>query len=146
MSRERSSQVDEISQYASGMLSASMSKPENLRDWVRRKLAETGYSHAKVSERARRQGHQLSTGYVNNLAQGDADNPSAKLMEAIAAGFGVPVEEVISVVFGKALANGDFSDPLFESLARAYKDLPPAVQKEKKVLIEMLVREIQREL
>jgi transcriptional regulator with XRE-family HTH domain len=123
-----------------------MKSPETLREWVKRKLAETGYSHAMVAKRAKLQGHKLSAGYVNNLAQGDADNPSAKVMKAIAAGFGVSLDEVIDTVFGKPIsAEESFKESIFATLWQAYKQLPPEIQKEKKSLIEMLIREIKRE-
>jgi transcriptional regulator with XRE-family HTH domain len=147
MSNEISRNLEIISVGARFILTPPMAKPENLQEWVNRKLAETGYSHAKVADRAKRLGHQLSAGYVNNLAQGDADNPSAKLMKAIAAGFGVPVEEVIAVVFGKALTEDrGFRGSVFAAMWRAYEELSPEAQREKKPLIDVLMREIQREL
>jgi len=145
-SSEISPQIDEISGGLFAILPALM-KRETLQDWVNRKLRETGYSHAKVSERAKRQGHKISAGYVNNLAQGDADNPSAKLMKGIAAGFGVPLEEVIAVVFGQPLAEDRaFQKSDFAALAHAYEALPPDIQRQKRPLLEMLIREINREV
>jgi transcriptional regulator with XRE-family HTH domain len=147
MSNTFSDNLEYISAEARSILfSSSLEvKKQLLKEWVRRKLAETGYTHAMVSERARRQGYVISTGYVNNLAQGDADNPSPKLIKAIAAGFGVSVWEVIYVIFGNP-PEGEPQYPEIETLRTAYKSLPPDIQRQKKQLIEMLIREIQREL
>lgn len=143
---EKSDYLEIISAGQFAMLPDSM-KRETLQDWVRRKLRETGYSHQNVSDRAKRAGHKLSTGYVNNLAQGDADNPSVKLIKAIAAGFGVSVEEVIAVCFGSPLSEDRaFQKSDFAALAQAYESLPPEVQRQKKPLLDMLMREINREL
>ena len=146
LSTEISRNLTDVSAGPFAMLCGSMKK-ETLQDWVNRKLRETGFSHAKVSERAKRQGHKISAGYINNLAQGDADNPSAKLMKGIAAGFGVPVEEVIAVVFGEPLADDRaFQKSDFAALAQAYESLPPDIQRQKRPLLEMLIREINREV
>ena len=144
---EKSDYLEIISAGPFGMLSGSAMKRESLQDWVNRKLRETGFSHQKVSDRAKARGHKLSTGYVNNLAQGDADNPSAKLMKGIAAGFGVPLEEVIAVVFGQPLSEDrGFQKSDFAAMWKAYESLPLDVQRQKRPLLEMLIREINRDL
>lgn len=146
MSTEISLNLETISAGPFGMLSGSDMKNESLQDWVKRKLLETGYSHQKVAERARTRGHKISAGYVNNLAQGDADNPSAKLMKGIAAGFGVPLEEVIAVVFGQPLSEDRaFQKSDFAAMWQAYETLPPDIQRQKRSLLEMLIRELNRE-
>ena len=145
---EKSDYLEIISAGAFGMLTDAPMKRETLQDWVNRKLKETGYSHQKVSDRAKSRGYKLSTGYVNNLAQGDADNPSAKLMKGLAAGFGVPLEEVIRVVFGVAPLEEDkeFWASDVARLWTAYKSLPPDIQRQKRPLLEMVIREINRDV
>lgn len=120
-------------------------KTESPQDYVNRILRETGLSHVKVSERARARGHKISAGYVNNICQGDADNPSIKLVQALAHGLGRPEDEVFAVFRGKPLTEETkYGESFFATMWEEFHKLPAAKQREIMPIIEMTLREISR--
>jgi hypothetical protein len=113
--------------------------------YVNRVMRESGLSHVRVAERAQKLKHKLSAGYVHNLARGVADNPSVKLIKAVAAGLGRPEEEVFLVFRGKQLTNETgYGESTFAVLWNEYRGLSTVDQKELRPMIDMLHREIQR--
>lgn len=118
---------------------------ESPQDYVNRIMAESGLTHRAVSLRAQALGHKISGGYVHNIASGQIDNPSIQLVQALAAGLGRPEEEVFLVFRGKQLTE-DYKDSLFAALWNEYKALSGADQRELRVVLQMLQREIQRRL
>lgn len=118
---------------------------ESPQEYVNRVMQEAGMVHRTVAERAVALGHKLSAGYVHNIASGDVDNPSVKLVQALAVGLGRPEDEVFLVFRGKAPTEG-VRDSFFAMLANEYQHLANGDQKELRVVLKMLQREIQRRL
>jgi transcriptional regulator with XRE-family HTH domain len=128
-------------------LSASMKKQESPQDYINRVMQELGLSHRRVAERARKLGHKLSAGYVHNIASGIVDNPSIRLVQAIAAGLGKPEDELFAMFRGKQLIEGDaYRDSLFGVLGAEFNCLSPQDQKELRPAVDMLHHEILRRL
>jgi transcriptional regulator with XRE-family HTH domain len=124
-----------------------MNQRESPQDYVNRILKETGFTHARVAERAQALGYKLSSGYVHNIARGTADNPSVELMKALAAGLGKTEEEIDLVFRGKQITDEvRYKNSLFAVLWNEYKELSNADQKELRTVLDMLQREIQRRL
>jgi transcriptional regulator with XRE-family HTH domain len=123
---------------------------ETLQEWIQRKdkemqgtlIGDRYAGHPALSDRAKRRGHAISAGYLDNLANGKATNPSAKLMEAIAAAYAVPLTEIIAVVFD--LPSDQAVNGIARDLIEKYETLPPSKQREKQPLLEMVIRELQR--
>jgi len=114
-------------------------------DYVNRIMTESDLTHRAVAQRAQTLGHKISAGYVHNIASGQIDNPSVQLVQALAAGLGRPEEEVFLVFRGKQLTE-DYKDSLFAALWNEYKALPGPDQRELRIVLQMLQREIQRRL
>lgn len=122
-------------------------KPETPQAYVNRIMREQDLSHVRVSERAKKKGHKLSSSYIHEIARGTSVNPTIGLLKAIAAGLGRPVEEVIKVWLGQRVTDEVvYSEGFWADLSDEYHHLPSAEQKEVKPLLEMLRREIQRRL
>lgn len=120
---------------------------ESPQDYINRVMRDAGLSHRKVAERAKALGLKLSAGYVHNVASGDVENPSLGLIEAIAAGLGRPVEEVIAVFRRKPITDETgYKESLFAVLWNEFKELPSKEQKELRPAIDMLRNEIMRRL
>src|ERR1700704_207582 len=87
------------------ILCAAMKTRESLQDWIQRKDREMQGTlidgrpagHPALAARAKRKGHKISAGYLDNLANGTATNPSRKLIKAVAAAYAAPLVEVIAV-------------------------------------------------
>lgn len=114
-------------------------------DYVNRIMAESDLTHRAVALRAQALGHKISAGYVHNIASGQIDNPSVQLVQALAAGLGRPEEEVFLIFRGKPLTE-DYKDSFFATIWNEYRTLPGADQRELRVVLQMLQREIQRRL
>lgn len=124
-----------------------MNKRETPQEYVNRVLKETGLSHVQVASRAQALGYKLSAGYVHNIARGTAENPSILLMQALAAGLGRPEDEVDAVFRGKPITDEmRYKNSYFARLWGEFKELSDADQKELRVVLDMLQREIQRRL
>lgn len=118
---------------------------ESPQEYVNRIMREAGLVHRAVAERAQALGYKLSGGYVHNIASGAINNPTVKLLQALAVGLGRPEDEVFLVFRGKA-ATEEYKDSLFATIWNEYKHLPNGDQKELRVVLNMLHREIQRRL
>lgn len=118
---------------------------ESPQDYVNRVMTESELTHRAVALRAQTLGHKISAGYVHNIASGQIDNPSVQLVQALSAGLGRPEEEVFLVFRGKQLTE-DYKDSLFAALWNEYKALSGSDQRELRVVLQMLQREIQRRL
>lgn len=114
-------------------------------DYVNRIMTESDLTHRAVAQRANALGHKISAGYVHNIASGQIDNPSVQLVQALAAGLGRPEDEVFLVFRGKQLTE-EYKDSLFAALWNEYKALPGSDQRELRLVLQMLQREIQRRL
>lgn len=114
-------------------------------DYVNRIMTESELTHRAVALRANTLGHKISAGYVHNIASGQIDNPSVQLVQALAAGLGRPEDEVFLVFRGKQLTD-EYKDSLFATLWNEYKALSGTDQRELRVALQMLQREIQRRL
>lgn len=125
-----------------------MKKLESPQEYVNRIVAEMpDGSHKKVAKRAGALGYKMSAGFVHNVASGAADNPSVKLIKALAAGLGRPEDEVFAVFRGKPISEeNSYKEGLFAVLGREYDQLAPRDQKELRPAIDMLTREVQRRL
>lgn len=113
--------------------------------YVNRIMTESELTHRAVALRANALGHKISAGYVHNIASGQIDNPSVQLVQALAAGLGRPEDEVFLVFRGKQLTD-EYKDSLFATLWNEYKALSGSDQRELRVALQMLQREIQRRL
>jgi transcriptional regulator with XRE-family HTH domain len=134
-----------ISDSLSDTLPAFMPRPESPQEYVNRIMQEQGFTHRKVAERAKALGHKLSGGYVHNIASGDIDNPTVKLIKALAAGLGRPDDEVFAKFRGQTpTESGEYKESLFAALWAEYQNLPAKEQRELRTAIDMLQREIQR--
>lgn len=124
-----------------------MKPRETPQQYVNRVMSEEGLTHWQVAQRAQKLGHKISHGYIHNIARGTVDNPSIKLIQALAAGLGKPEDEVIDVFRGKQLHEEvGFKNSWFARLWGEYKELNDADQKEMRTVLEMLQREILRRL
>lgn len=119
---------------------------ESLAECVQRWQRESGLKPLEASQRAKKRGHKVSQDYIEDLASGAQVNPSPRIMKAVAAGFGKPVEEIVAAAMGWSAAEADQINGLIREIGEAYKQLSPAKQKDKRPLLEMINRELQREL
>lgn len=104
-------------------------------------------SHVEVAERAQALGYKISAGYVHNVSRGISDNPSIQIMQAFAAGLGRPEDEVDAIFRGKQLTDElKYKNSLFARLWEEFKELSDADQRELRIVLDMLQREIQRRL
>lgn len=118
---------------------------ESPQDYVRRVIAEKGLSHAKVAQRAKRFGGQLSPGYVNSIIQGHIKSPSIDMIRNLALGLGESEDDVVAVFRGKMLAeDAAFQKSIFAMLHREFSYLSENDQREVRVLLDVLKRDIQR--
>lgn len=124
---------------------ASFMTKEIPQDYVNRIMSESDLTHRAVALRANALGHKISAGYVHNIASGQIDNPSVQLVQALAAGLGRPEDEVFLIFRGKQLVE-EYKDSLFATLWNEYKALPGPDQRELRLVLQMLQREIQRRL
>lgn len=144
-SQEKSEKIFDITKHGDFILADTVK--ESVAELVTRWRRETGYSPAEASERAKKRGHKVSAGYIDDLMNARADNPSPRLQKAVAAAFGKPVEEIEDVAMGRRLKeDADYLESVFAECYDVYRRLSSAKQKEKRWLVEMLIREIQREL
>jgi transcriptional regulator with XRE-family HTH domain len=145
MDKSRISEI--ISSGEVAIFQRRMRRMETPQDYVNRVLSETGLTHVQVAARAQHLGYKLSAGYVHNIARGTADNPSIQLMQALAAGLGKPEDEVDAVFRGKPITDEmRYKNSYFARLWGEFKELSDVDQKELRVVLDMLQREIQRRL
>lgn len=124
-----------------------MKSKETPQDYVNRVLKETGMTHVQVAERAVALGYKISAGYVHNVSRGISDNPSISIMQAFAAGLGRPEDEVDAVFRGKQIQDDSkYKNSFFARLWEEFRELSDADQKELRLILDMLQREIQRRL
>lgn len=147
MSTSKTEKSNVILNGLGGTLPLTMSRVESPQEYVNRVMQQAGMTHRRIADRARALGHKLSAGYVHNIASGLVDNPSIRLVQALAAGLGRPEDEVIAVFRGKQIA-GDaaFQNSLFGVMGAEFSTLGPKDQKELRLAIEMLHNEIRRRL
>lgn len=147
MSADKSRNFKIISDGVMSILPHHMKSRESPQEYVNRIMDQSGMTHGKVAMRAQKLGYKLSHGYVHNIARGTVDNPSLALIQALAAGLGRPEDEVIDVFRGKQLQDeAGFKSSWFARLWGEYKELSDADQKDMRIVLEMLQREIQRRL
>lgn len=131
-------------------------KPETLTEMVNRLWRIEGHKPIEVSRRAAQRGFTISAAYIEDLARGRADNPTADKIAGVAAGFNLPLIDVIATVFGKtvkelvlglsAKEEALYRESKLAELWQEWRQLSPTKQKEKDCLIEAIKHEIQRDL
>jgi transcriptional regulator with XRE-family HTH domain len=118
---------------------------EDLADFVRRTLKETGLSTRAVQDRARRKGLKITSGYVSRIVSRTVTNLTVNSLKALAAGLGVSEREVFATVLREP-PSPEFYESDFATLYSKYKELSEADKKETRVLIKAIDREIEHRL
>jgi transcriptional regulator with XRE-family HTH domain len=109
-------------------------------DYIKRKIEETGLSAGEVAERSE---GAVSENYIRKIMRGETRNPSIPKLKAIAKGFGIDEQELLS----EAGVSSDNPWPpklLIKALARITDS--PALTELVKKLIEMDETETERVL
>lgn len=123
----------------------NQSEVPSLQDYLRREAQSQGINHEDIAERAQADGHKISAGYVNNMMNGYALNPSSKKIRALAAGLGKEPEELFAIVGGKKPPeNEDFTKSFFYAMWRDFKQLPNEEQPHYRKSLEMIHQSITR--
>lgn len=141
--------VAEITNYlgrdSASLFAVPKAQVESPSDYVRRIIAEKGLSHVKVAQRAKALGGELSPGYVNSIIQGHVKSPSIDMIRNLALGLGESEDDVDAIFRGKTLADdAAFKKSAFAILWNECSQLPEGEQKEVKILLDALKRDIQR--
>lgn len=146
--------VQGISGDVAGILRDDVKPRRTIQSWIQeRDRAGKGtlidgrpYGHPALAARAKRRGHPISAGYLDELANGESDNPTPLKMRAIAVAYAAPLEEVVAVCFDFDAENDEYNESAFKELWALYDALLPAKQKAKQAKIEMLSDLIKKEL
>lgn len=117
-------------------------RDEDLADYVRRVMKESGVSYRDIEETADKKGFHISNGYVSKIVSRAAVNISVEKLRALAAGLNRSEEEVFAVARGQKLTEEKISDSLMSALAFNYGKL---TKKDKETLAPLL-RALQREI
>ncbi len=122
--------------------SAAMPR-QTLQAYLKKVMEDAGLSLRDVERRSKSARGHISNGYVNDILQGDAKNPTLDKLEALARGIGRPVDELIDVILGRVKTE----DPSIQTseiggLIKDFNELSESDQKELRPSVEMLVKEI----
>jgi transcriptional regulator with XRE-family HTH domain len=117
---------------------------EDFADYVRRVRASKSLSLAEVETRS---GGRISRGYVSQIENrhvlGERVTPDK--LRSLAAGLGVPEDEVFARARGKSPADDpNFNKSRFAELALKFDKLPPDSRIDVEALINLLDRELER--
>jgi transcriptional regulator with XRE-family HTH domain len=113
-----------------------------LQNYVKRVMKEAGISLRDVE----RNSHgKISSGYVNDITLGEAKNVTPEKLIALAKGLRRPLAEVLDVVFGDLKEEEiSYRDTSIRTLLAEFNSLPDSDQKELKVTVDMLLKEVRQ--
>ena len=115
---------------------------ESLTQYVTRLMEEKRLSLQDVAERSQQ---QISKAYLCDLLHRRTANPTITKITALAAGLGVPPEEVFAVLEGEARAEKrNFENSIFSVLFEQYKKLTIENKSELSLLLNVLDCEIDK--
>jgi transcriptional regulator with XRE-family HTH domain len=115
---------------------------ENLTQYVTRLMEEKHLSMQDVAERSQQ---QISKAYLCDLLHRRTANPTITKITALAAGLGVPPEEIFAVLEGEARAEKrNFENSIFAMLFEQYKKLTAENKRELGLLLNILDCEIDK--
>src|SRR5438270_4693255 len=87
------------------------SPDETLAEYVSRIMRDKGLTNAAIEERSKRGGKEgITRGYVSQIKNGQAINPTKDKLRALANGLGVSSSEVFAVAQGSSLNPNDDED------------------------------------
>lgn len=110
--------------------------PEDLADYVKRTRKEKELSLNDVVRRAKERGHRISNGYVSQIENRYYISLTTGKLAALAAGLGVPEEEIYAVARGKPISE---EGPLKElRLLEYFRMLTPERQDDLLAYAEMM--------
>lgn len=121
---------------------------ESLADYVRRVRNEKRLSLADVEAQAKRAGHGIGRTHINRIENGfiDAEGVTPKRLRALAAGLGVPEDDVFNAARGISSVSEDDleDDEEVAALFFNYTKLTEDDKRELRSVLRMLDEEIKR--
>jgi hypothetical protein len=103
-------------------------------------MDEKGLTGPMIERAAHEAGHKLPPSTFNSL-KGPYPNPNADTLRALAAGLGVPIEEVLAATFDVTLDVGQV-DPVFIRLTLKYKHMNDRDRRLCRTIIDNLAEEL----
>src|SRR5262249_24881811 len=114
----------------------------SLAQYVTRLMEEKRLSMQEVAERSQQ---QISKAYLCDLLHQRTANPTIAKIEALAAGLGVPPEEIFAVLEGEACAEKrHFENSIFSALYEQYESLAADNKREIRLLLNIIDCEIDK--
>lgn len=140
--QERDRQTSSTSETITQNGEPKFEEGENLPQYVTRLMEEKQLSMQAVAERSRQ---QISKAYLCDLLHQRTANPTITKITALAAGLGVPPEEIFAVLEGEAHAEKrNFENSIFAVLFDQYRKLKIENKRELGLLLNILDCEIDK--